>query len=47
MSIKKIAFDTVVILIFLGATGLVFDYILNGSFSNPLIGNTIATEEQA
>ncbi len=46
MSIKKLAFDTVVILAFLGATGLVFDYILNNSFSNPLMGNTITTEEQ-
>ncbi len=47
MSIKKLAFDTVVILTFLSATGLVFDYILNNSFSNPLMGNTITTEEQA
>ncbi|WP_198139219.1 hypothetical protein [Crocosphaera chwakensis] len=47
MSIKKIAFDTVVIVAFLMGTGFLFNYILGTSFSNPLVSNTITTEEQA
>lgn len=47
MSIKKMAFDTVVILAFLIGTGFLFNYILGTSLSNPLMGNTITTEEQA
>ncbi len=47
MSIKKMAFDTVVIIAFLIGTGFLFNYILGTSFSNPLMGNTITTEEQA
>ncbi|ACB53792.1 hypothetical protein cce_4444 [Crocosphaera subtropica ATCC 51142] len=47
MSIKKITFDTVVILGFLVGTGFLFNYILGTPLSNPLVGNTITTEEQA
>ncbi len=46
MSIKEITLDTVVILAFLTATGLLFNHLLGTPLSNPLIGNTITTEEQ-
>ncbi|MDJ0599739.1 MAG: hypothetical protein QNJ37_12965 [Crocosphaera sp.] len=47
MSIRKITFDTVVILGFLIGTGLLFNYILGTPLSNPLMGNTITTEQEA
>ncbi|WP_156177800.1 hypothetical protein WH8501_09565 [Crocosphaera watsonii WH 8501] len=47
MSIKKITFDTVVILAFLIGTGLLFDYILETPLSNPLVGDGVTTEEEA
>ena len=47
MSIKKITFDTVVILAFLIGTGLLFNYILETPFSNPLMGDSVITEEEA
>ncbi len=46
MSIKKITFDTVVIIAFLMGTGFLFNYILGTSLSNPLVSNNITTEEQ-
>ena len=46
MSIRRITLDTVVILGFLIGTGFLFNYILETPLSNPLLGNTIATEEQ-
>lgn len=45
MSIKRYLFDTVVILAFLTATGLLFNYVLKTPLSNPLLGNTDQTEE--
>ncbi len=47
MSIRKITFDTVVILGFLVGTGFLFNYILETPLSNPLIGDTITTEQEA
>ncbi len=47
MSIKKITFDTVVILTFLIGTGLLFNYILETPLSNPLMGDSVNTEEEA
>ncbi len=47
MSIKKITFDTVIILAFLIGTGLLFNYILETPLSNPLMGDTVTTEEDA
>lgn len=46
MSIKKIAFETVVIIAFLMGTGFVFNYILGTSLSNPLVTNNVTAEEQ-
>ncbi|MEM8778484.1 MAG: hypothetical protein AAGF26_06355 [Cyanobacteria bacterium P01_G01_bin.49] len=47
MSIKRAMFDTVVIITFLSATSLLFNYVSGTSFSNPLLGNTVQTEEEA
>ncbi|MEA5511359.1 hypothetical protein VB715_16415 [Crocosphaera sp. UHCC 0190] len=47
MSIKRVIFDTVVILAFLSTTGLFFNYLLGTQFSNPLLGNSIHTEKKA
>ena len=47
MSIRKITFDTVVILGFLVGTGFLFNYILETPLSNPLVGDTITTEQEA
>ncbi|MGK7957522.1 MAG: hypothetical protein AB4063_20040 [Crocosphaera sp.] len=46
MSIRK-TLDTVVILWFLIGTGFLFNHIVETPLSNPLLGNTIDTEEQA
>ena len=45
MSIKRLMFDTVVILAFLTAIGLLFNYVLKTPLSNPLLGNTSQLEE--
>ncbi len=47
MSIKKITFDSVVILGFLVGIGFLFNYILDTPLSNPLVGDTITTEQEA
>ena len=46
MKVSKVIIQTVAIFAFLGAVGLMFNYLLDSTLSNPFIANKADVEQQ-